>query len=107
MMSWTKAALLKRLEDEDKRDKLLLEAEEKGKKLLLESQKETKVSEKRHELSVATVNNNLNGKRSEVEALKKKYTDYKMKMNGVAEELSKANEELFQLEKTLEILKSL
>ena len=94
MMNWTRAALVKRLEDEDERDKLLLEAEEKGKKLLLESQKETKLSEKRHDLSITTVNNNLHGKKVEVEVLKKKYTDYKMKMNSVAEELSKANKDL-------------
>ena len=52
MMNWTKAALIKRLEDEDKREKAILDlqeqlkkAEVKGKKALLKTKKDLKVAE--------------------------------------------------------------
>jgi len=51
MMNWTKAALIKRLEDEDKREKTALilqekleELEEKAKKIQLETKKELKLA---------------------------------------------------------------
>jgi high-affinity K+ transport system ATPase subunit B len=51
MMNWTKAALIKRLEDEDKREKAILELQEKlektevkGKKALLKTKKDLEVA---------------------------------------------------------------
>ena len=51
MMNWTKVALIKRLEDEDKKDKLILELEKKADKVLVKKEEELSIALKKQRIT--------------------------------------------------------
>jgi hypothetical protein len=51
MMNWTKVALIKRLEDEDKKDKLILELEKKADKVLVKKEEELSIALKKQRIA--------------------------------------------------------
>lgn len=101
MMVWSKEALLKRLDEEDKRDATLELALRKS--VVIEQQKEDK--EEREEKGLKRLNRQLNNHKKEYKVMQEEISELNTKKNSLCEDRSKLILRIKQVEGAIEAYK--